>query len=160
MDFLTAISRVLGNEGGYVDDPNDPGGETNWGISKREYPDVDVAGLTRDEAMAIYNHDFWMPLRGAALPDSVAYQVLDFAVNSGIQTAIRALQKSAGVAADGVPGPVTMAALHKASPHDLLARFLAERLDFITRLKHWPEFGRGWTRRIAQNLRYSTEDIE
>lgn len=159
MNFLFAIERVLGHEGGYVNDPNDPGGETKWGISKRSYPDLDIANLTRDEAISIYNIDFWIPNRLASLPDSVAYQALDFAVNSGIRPAIAALQRAAGVAADGYIGPVTLAALASKSPHDLLVLYLAERIEYMTALKNWPNAGKGWARRIAKNLRYSAEDI-
>lgn len=160
MHFSLAIERVLGNEDGYVNDPNDPGGETKWGISKRSYPDLDIANLTRAQAIAIYNVDFWIPARIAALPDSVAYQALDFAVNSGIRPAIAALQRAAGAAPDGFVGPVTMAAIAAQTPHDLLVLYLAERLEYITNLKNWPHAGRGWARRIAKNLRYSAEDIQ
>lgn len=159
MDYVTAINRVLGHEGGYVNDPNDPGGETKWGISKRSYPDLDIPNLTRDQAITIYNIDFWIPARLAALPDSVAYQALDFAVNSGIRTAISALQRAAGSAPDGYLGPVTIAAIAGKSAHDLLVLYLAERLEFMTSLRNWPQAGRGWARRIAKNLRYSAEDI-
>lgn len=159
MNFLTAIERVLGHEGGYVNDPSDPGGETKWGISKRSYPNVDIKNLTRGEAIAIYNIDFWIKARCASLPDSVAYQVLDFAVNSGITPAIMALQRACGAAPDGHVGPVTMSRLSAMSDHDLLVLLLAERLEFMTNLKNWPNAGRGWARRIAKNLRYSAEDI-
>lgn len=160
MNFTTAIERVLGHEGGYVNDPDDPGGETKWGISKRSYPDLNIASLTRQQAIALYNLDFWIPARIAALPDSVAYQALDFAVNSGIQPAIMALQRAAGAAPDGYVGPITIAAIQRKSSHDLLVLYLAERLEYMTNLRNWPHAGRGWARRIAKNLRYSAEDIE
>ncbi len=158
MDFATAIDRVLGHEGGYVNDPADPGGETKWGISKRSYPEIDIASLTRDQAAAIYNIDFWMPARCSALPDSVAYQALDFAINSGIRAAIMALQRACGAAPDGYVGPITLERLRSTSDHDLVCRLLAERLEFMTNLKNWPSAGRGWARRIAKNLRYSAQD--
>ena len=89
MNFDTAFDRLMGNEGGYSNELNDPGGETKWGISKRSYPDLDIKNLTREQAKAIYLRDFW--IRGAMdqLPPAVAFQVFDFAVNSGIETAIR-----------------------------------------------------------------------
>lgn len=160
MHFAFAIERVLGNEAGYVNDPNDPGGETKWGISKRSYPEVDIKSLTRDQAITLYNIDFWIPARLAALPDSIAYQALDFAVNSGIRPALMALQRAAGAAPDGYIGPVTIAAIASKSPHDLLVLYLAERLEYMTNLKNWPNHGRGWARRIAKNLRYSAEDVD
>ena len=156
--FDIAINRLLGNEGGYVNDPNDPGGETKWGISKRSYPNLDIANLTRDQAIAIYKADFWDKIDGDAMPQGVGFQSLDFAVNSGIQTALRALQRAIGVADDGVFGPVSLAALKAADPADTIMRLLAERLMFMTGLSGWASFGRGWARRIAADLRYGAAD--
>ena len=156
--FDIAINRLLGNEGGYVNDPNDPGGETKWGISKRSYPNLDIASLTRDQAISIYRTDFWDKIDGDAMPPGVGFQLLDFAVNSGIQTAIRALQRALGVADDGVFGPVSLAALKAADPADTIMRLLAERLMFMSGLSGWANFGRGWARRIAADLRYGAAD--
>ena len=156
--FLTAINRVLGIEGGYSADPKDPGGETNWGISKRSYPNLDIASLTRDDAIAIYERDFWSKIDGDALPPGVGYQCLDFAVNSGVGTALRALQRAVGVADDGVFGPVSLAALKAQDAADTIMRFLAERLMFMSGLSNWLSFGRGWARRIATDLRYGAQD--
>lgn len=156
--FDVAINRLLGNEGGYVNDPNDPGGETNWGISKRSYPSIDIADLTRDQAIAIYKRDFWNAIHGDDLPPGVSFQALDFAVNSGIETAIRALQRAAGVADDGNVGPVTMAAFKSMGASDLVMRLLAERLYFMTGLSGWVNFGKGWARRIANDLRFGAID--
>jgi lysozyme family protein len=158
MTFDVAINRVLGSEGGYSNDPHDPGGETNWGISKRSYPDVDIKELTRDGAMVIYLRDFWTPILADLLPDAVAWQVLDFAVNSGIGTATRYLQRAVGVADDGHWGPVSQAAASLLTPCDLILSLNSERLEFMTKLKNWPSEGRGWARRIALNLRYGADD--
>ena len=158
MTFDTACDRLLGHEGGYVNDPNDPGGETNWGISKRSYPQVNIKALTRDDAKAIYQRDFWDRIHADLLPDGVAFQAFDFAVNSGIETAIRCLQRALGVADDGHWGPVSQAAANVATESDMIMRLNAERLDFMTRLSNWPHASRGWTRRIAQNLRYGAAD--
>jgi len=156
--FAIAINRLLGNEGGYVNDPADPGGATNWGISQRSYPSFDIASLTRDQAIAIYKSDFWDKIDGDAMPPGVGFQSLDFAVNSGIQTALRALQRAIGVADDGVFGPVSLAALKAADPADTIMRLLAERLMFMTGLSGWASFGRGWARRIAADLRFGAAD--
>lgn len=156
MDFDTAFERLIGHEGGYVNNPADPGGETNWGISKRSYPAVNIRALTRDQAKAIYLRDFWEPL-GDAHP-AVKFQVFDFAVNSGIQTAIRKLQASIGVADDGNWGPVSAAALQAMPLNDVLMRFAAYRLNFMTGLSTWDKFGRGWARRVASDLMYAAED--
>ncbi len=159
MDFSTAINRVLGSEGGYANDPNDPGGETNWGISKRAHPDLDIASLTRDQAVAIYKTELWDRIAPDNLPAFVQFQVLDFAINSGIGTAIRYLQRAVGVADDGVWGPISAQAVTIMPPCDLALRYLAARLDFLTRLHNWPTAGRGWARRIAADLLYEAEDL-
>lgn len=158
MTFDVAFDRLIGNEGGYVNDPDDPGGETNWGISKRAYPNVNIKNLTRDQAKEIYRQDFWNRISANQLPDGVAFQVLDFAINSGVETAIRYLQRAVGVADDGHWGRVSQAASQRMSESDLIMALNAERLDFMTRLKNWPTAGRGWARRIAQNLRYGAVD--
>jgi lysozyme family protein len=158
MNFDTAFDRLLGHEGTYSNDPADPGGETMWGISKRAYPDLDIAHLTRDEAKFIYLRDFWQKIHANELPGAVAFQVFDFAVNSGIGTAVRYLQRALKVADDGYWGPITRAAVTQTNETDLLLRFNALRLDFYTRLSTWPSFGKGWARRIAQNLLYAADD--
>ena len=156
--FDVAFDRLLGSEGGYSNNPADPGGETNWGISKRSYPNVDIKALTRVGAKAIYERDFWNRIHAEELPDGVAFQVFDFAVNSGIETAVRHLQRAVGVAEDGYWGPVTRAAVAAMSESDIIMRFVASRLDFWTSLSTWSTFGRGWSRRAASDLRYGSED--
>lgn len=156
--FPIYIDRVLGNEGGYVNNPADPGGETKWGIAKRSYPHVDIKSLTREQAVAIYQRDFWEQVHGDELPPSVAFQALDAAVNHGIGNAIRWMQRAAGVADDGHFGPVTWAAIKAADKNDLLLRFNAVRLDFYTRLSTWSTFGKGWARRVASDLMFAAED--
>lgn len=158
MNFAQAVERCLKHEGGYVNDPNDPGGETNWGISKRSYPELNIKELTRDEAIAIYRRDFWNRVRGDTLPDGVAYQLFDFAINSGIEVAVRALQKAVGAADDGIWGPYSQRLADATSETDMIMLLVAERLEFMTRLRNWPNHGKGWARRIALNLRYGAKD--
>jgi lysozyme family protein len=156
MNFDEAFSRLLGHEGGYVDNPKDPGGETNWGISKRSYPEVDIKALTMLDAKAIYLRDFWNPI-GAAHP-AIKFQAFDFAVNSGITTAIRKLQSSIGAADDGHWGPLSASRLAGFDTSDVLMIYLAERLDFMRKLSNWPSFSSGWAGRIADNLRFAAKD--
>ncbi len=158
MTFDEAFDRLIGHEGGYVNDPRDPGGETNWGISKRAYPTTTIKDLTREQARMIYRNDFWNRIRGDQLFDGVAFQVFDIAVNHGIETAVRMLQRAAGVADDGHWGPASQAAAEAMSESDQIMRLNAERLEFMTKLTTWPAFGRGWARRIAGNLRYGAFD--
>lgn len=168
--FPDFIERVLGHEGRFTAHSGDPGnwtgnkvgvGElkgTNWGIAANSYPHLDIVRLTRDEAIAIYHRDYWDTVRGDELPPMLAFQALDVAVNHGPSRARKMLQQAAGVLADGVIGPITLAALRAADPNDLTFRFLAERLDFYTSLPTWGVFGKGWTRRVAGNLRYAAQD--
>ena len=158
MDFFQACERVLGHEDGYVNNPEDPGGETKWGISKRSYPDLDIKTLTREQATEIYRHDFWDRVHAERFYDGVAFKTFDFAVNSGTETAVRYLQRALGVADDGHWGPVSQAAADTMSETDTLMCLNAERLDYMTRLKNWPNASRGWARRIAKNLRYGADD--
>ena len=158
MTFKTVFDRTLGHEGNYNNNPNDPGGETKWGISKRSYPNLIIKELTEEDAFNIYYRDFWLRLGMDRLPDGVQFQLFDFAVNSGIETAIRYFQRSLGIADDGYFGPVSFAASSIATESDMIMNLNAERLDYMTRLKNWPDASRGWARRIAANLKYGALD--
>lgn len=158
LNFNTAIERLLAVEKGYVNNPDDPGGETNWGISKRAYPNIDIKNLTRDGAIAIYKRDFWDVIEADILPSSVVYQLFDFAVNSGIQTAIRYFQRVLKVADDGYFGPVSKKAATEISECDMLLNLVAERLEFMTKLKNWPNAGKGWCNRLVENLHFAALD--
>lgn len=159
MNFDRAFERTVSIEGGYVNDPADPGGETKWGISKRAYPHLDIAALTREDARDLYRRDLWERAQMDELPEAVQFQVFDFAVNSGMETAVRKLQAAAGVADDGHVGPVTLAAVRAMSPCRLLLRYVGQRLGFLAKLSKWDAFGRGWANRIAQDLAYGAEDV-
>lgn len=159
MNFDTAFERVLGHEGGYINDPQDPGGETNWGISKASYPNLNIRTLTRDLAKSIYLADFWNRIHADQLPPAVAFQAFDFAVNSGIEPSVRALQRAANVPDDGYWGQVTAHAVQTTPTDKLVMRFVAERLEFWCNLGTWARFGKGWARRAAQDLRYGAVDL-
>jgi lysozyme family protein len=156
--FEDLIDRVLGHEGGYVNHPADPGGETQWGISRRSYPNLDIRNLSRAAAVSIYRRDFWQRVSGDFLPPAFAFQALDAAVNHGIETSVRWMQRAAGVADDGVIGPITLGAVRAANPADLVLLFNAERLAFYAKLRTFDSFGRGWCNRVAGNLRYAAGD--
>ena len=158
MNFDPAFDRLIGNEGGYANNPADPGGETNWGIAKRFHPGVDIKSLTRDQAKEIYRVEFWQAGQMDQYNGAIGFQVFDAAVNHGIQTAIRMLQRAADVADDGWVGPMTVAAVKAHSVTDILMRFIAMRIKFWTRLSTWPTFGDGWANRAADNLLYGAVD--
>jgi lysozyme family protein len=152
------IERCLGHEGAYWDDP--VGGPTKYGISQRSYPDLDIASLTIDDARAIYRRDFVKPLNLDTYPPGVAFQLFDFAVNSGPKTAIKQLQEALGLKPDGVVGPKTKAALAGKTDSDLVMLVIAERLDFMASLRNFIPNAKGWVRRMAANLRHGAEDTD
>lgn len=158
MSFDIVFERILGHEGGYVNNPKDPGGETKWGISKRSFPWVDIKNLTRDGALILYKKYFWDALNADELADGVIYQLADFAINSGIPPAIKALQRSVGTKDDGIWGSKSIKASKDTSESDIIMLILAERLELMTSLKNWDDAGKGWARRIAKNLRYGAHD--
>lgn len=158
MNFDDAFDKLIGLEGGYANHPSDPGGETMWGVTARVARAHGYQGgirfLSRDIAKAIYRTDYWDPIRADSLPERLRYTVFDAAVNSGVKQAVRWLQRSLDeVGEDGVLGPLTLDALNKGNALGLAIRFNAERLDFMTSLPTWGAFGRGWARRIAENLK-------
>ena len=168
--FDKSMSRLLPIEGGYSSDPKDPGNwtggkpgvgvlkGTKYGIAANTYPMEDIKNLTWERAKQLYKRDFWDAVHADTLPGAVAYNALDGAINSGASRSIQWLQKAAGVADDGRWGPVTQAAISKADPNDLVLRYCAYRLDFMTRLSSWPTYSKGWARRIAHNLIVGSED--
>lgn len=162
MSFDEAFERLIGHEGGYSDHKDDPGGETNWGITLRTARAAGYTGpmrtLSREQAKEIYREAYWQRARADQYDGAIGFQLFDAAVNHGIGNAVRFLQRAVGVADDGAVGPLTVAAVRRMSVTDVLARFNAERLDFYTRLSSWPSFGKGWVRRVAGNLRYAAED--
>lgn len=162
LSFDDAFNRLIGNEGGYVDDPRDPGGETIWGITRRVALAHGYTGamlnMTRDQAKRIYLSSYWNVI-GPDVHPAIKFQVFDFAVNAGVETAIRKLQQACEVATDGRWGPISAAALQAMPVDVVLMRFAAVRLQYYTSLSTWPTFGKGWTRRIANDLNYSATDI-
>ncbi len=170
MSFDEAFERTMGSEGGYKADRADRGdwtsGQVNkgqlkgtkWGISAMSYPDLDIKNLTRDEAKVIYEKDWWDKLGLDKYPTGMAYQLFDTAINSGWHNAAEILQAALGVKQDGNIGPVTLAKFKTVDTSDMLMLFLAARLEFMTNISTWGIYGRGWARRIAQNLRYATLD--
>ena len=156
--FGAAMTRILRFEGGYAKDPADPGGETNFGISKRSYPDVDIASLTPARAIAIYRQDFWHKPRIDQLPDTIAGAVLDVGINMGPKVAVMLLQDALTLAgervfSDGVIGPQTIGACDRVAPLALIAlyrwRVSTHYLDIVDAKPSSRKFLSGWLRRAA-----------
>jgi lysozyme family protein len=148
--FYKAILPVLKHEGGFVDNPNDPGGATKWGISQRTYPLLDIRALTEQDAIAIYKRDFWA-FQYDRMPYVVAAKVFDMAVNMGAKTAAKILQRAVEVVADGIIGPATIKAIESADEAVLLGNITLEQLKYYKAVvKNKPTtavFMAGWTKR-------------
>ena len=152
MNIEDALRILLRHEGGYVNHTDDPGGETNYGITravalKHGYTGS-MATLPLSVATDIYRKSYWAPIKADQIPDNLRFHVFDAAVNSGPAQAIKWLQQCAGTAVDGVVGPKTLEAAAKVTP----AQYSATRLRFMTGLSTWQTFGKGWARRICDNL--------
>ena len=151
MSFDFALAVILKHEGGYVNHPSDPGGETNFGISKRAYPSLNIKTLTKEQAGEIYRRDYWDPIKGDSLPLMLSIFAFDTAVNMGVSRAAHMLQGAAGVTQDGVIGPKTLKACQKA-PQAVLERMATLRIIRYTQLDKFDVFGRGWITRTVNVL--------
>lgn len=148
-DFDKAFERVIGVEGGYVNDPRDPGGETIYGITKRDHPDLWVDGPpSLDAAKARYKSQYWDKVRGDDLPWPINVLVFDAAVNQGAGPAIVMLQKALRVAQDGILGRQTLSAVAKADLADLTPRYMAHRALRYYGTRNFDRFGEGWLWRL------------
>ena len=160
--FLRAFPIVVSAEGGLTTDPADPGNwtggargrgvcrGTRWGISAAAYPTLDIARLTLADAQALCRRDYWDRVRGDELPAAAALLVFDAAVNNGVSRAVHWLQMAAGVAADGMLGAESLAAVHARPLQALLVEFQAQRMVFMAGLPTWRSFGLGWARRLCR----------
>ena len=132
--FEQAFAVVVGTEGGYVNNPADPGGETKFGISKRAYPHLDIGALELADAHAIYRRDYWDRLPGDSLAPPLALLAFDAAVNNGLGRARQWLA----------------AAAHAGDGAAICAEFTSLRLCFMAALPTWKTFGHGWSRRLCR----------
>ncbi len=127
-DYLPAINYVLPNEGGYSNDPADPGGATKFGILQRDWPEVDIASITVEQAIAWYQPNYWNKAPYSALTNQqVASKLFDMHVNCGLKTAVMVAQQALGFSVadvDGNFGPATLAAINAADPSSFLAQVI------------------------------------
>lgn len=154
--FEKNIGKTLKHEGGYVNDVSDPGGETNFGISKRSYPDVDIKNLTIEQAKIIYFNDFWKPFFYEKIDVDLAGKVFDTAVNIGPKKAFKLLQQAvnnygANLLVDGSVGEKTIQAVNKLDPKILLAEFRVQQEQYynslVTSNPKLKKFINGWIKR-------------
>lgn len=171
-DFARSLAQILVFEGGWSDDPFDPGGPTNRGITLSVYAraigeDVTAESHSRLKAQLrdipealvqkIFLERYWHPARCDQLPAALAHFHFDCAVNQGVAGAARMLQEALGVDGDGEIGPLTLAAANTKPLPDSLAAYAEIRRRRYRRLHHFWRFGRGWLARVDQALAQSLD---
>lgn len=150
-----AFELVILNEGGYVNDPYDKGGETKYGISKKQYPHVDIPSLTLEQARDIYHKDYWCRYKCDCLPDAVGLVLFDSVVNSNAKRMIKFLQECLGMPADGIIGNQTIGACNRLPLKKIINDFLDKRLAYLMTLSDWKRYGKGWANRIKRVREYA-----
>lgn len=156
INYPKITTLLFQHEGGYVNDPKDPGGATNRGITIGTYSDWlgrkatinEVKAMPKETADAIYKKNYWDKIRADDLPIGVDAAVFDFGVNSGPARAVRYLQSIVGTPADGIMGPKTIAACDKYEPAYIINKLCDNRLNFLKGLNTWDRFKNGWTSRV------------
>lgn len=157
-NFPTALTALLRHEGGFVNNPADPGGLTNLGVTKAVWEEwvrhpvseKDMRGLTPAAVLPLYKRRYWDRVNGDLLPTGIDYIVFDAAVNSGPGRAVKWLQETLKVPQTGVVDEATRKALSGADPKQLIGTYNAARLLFLQKLSTWKVFGNGWARRVAE----------
>ena len=153
--FEEIIEQVLEHEGGYVNDPNDLGGETKYGITKRFYPELNIKELTKEKAKQIYKDDYWDKNRIETLPQNLWHIFFDMCVNMGRRTAVKILQRAAnskgrGIDVDGGMGPATLKALKGIETERVRAYRVKYYSDLVTKKPEQEKFYYGWYRRATE----------
>ena len=164
-NFEQCMGWLLEHEGGYVNHPSDPGGETNLGVTRavyeqyagRQVMDGEMEGLTHDDVYPIYKENYWNRLRADDLPSGVDFCTFDWGVNSGVSRAAKALQRIVGVEQDGGIGPMTIAAVGDFPCDLILDKLHYARQSFYEKLSTFDTFGKGWTRRNNETKQQALE---
>jgi len=153
-NFNECLDLVLKAEGGWVNHPQDPGGETNLGVTKRvweEYvghPVETLKKLTKDDVAPLYEQKYWRPCYGEVLPRGLDYIVFSMGVNAGPGRSVKLLQSSIGCLPDGVIGPKTRELICASNSAALINKFSEARREYYHSLKTFPVFGKGWLNRV------------
>jgi len=164
-NYDKCLETILHHEGGYVNHPEDPGGETNLGVTKRVYQEwggtKDMKDLTFDDVAPIYKKNYWDKMKCDDLPSGLDLCVFDFGVNAGPGRAAKYLQTLIGTVADGGIGPNTLTKLKeytdKTGVKETITNYQNERQDYYEKLSTFKTFGRGWTRRVEETTKLALE---
>ncbi len=153
-DFDPAVTKTLIREGGatYTHDPDDPGGETKFGISKRAFPKENIRQLTEERARALYRQHYWDRIKGDQIESQiVAENLFDTAVNMGVITAVKIVQVALDVTVDGIIGPKTLAAINSMDSKELIPRLalakIARYADLCNKNPRLKKYLLGWINR-------------
>jgi len=154
-NFKECLALVLKSEGGWVNNPNDPGGETNLGVTKRVWeewvghPVATMKNLTEAEVAPLYEQKYWRPCYGEVLPRGLDFVVFSMGVNAGPGRSVKLFQSAIGCVPDGIIGPKTRELILASNSATLIAKFSEARRDYYRSLKTFPIFGKGWLSRVA-----------
>lgn len=162
------LETILHHEGGYVNHPEDPGGETNLGVTKRVYEEFggtkDMKDLTVEDVEPIYKKNYWDRVKADQLPSGLDLCVFDFGVNAGTGRSAKFLQGMIGATQDGAIGPATLAKVNEFVSMEgvdgAIAEFQHRRQGYYEGLKTFATFGRGWTRRVTETTQLAIEMMD
>jgi len=153
-NFQECLDLVLKSEGGWVNNPADPGGETNLGVTKRVWEEYvghavqSLKKLTKDDVAPLYELKYWRPCYCEVLPRGLDFVVFSMGVNAGPGRSVKLLQQSIGCVPDGVIGPRTRELISASNSANLIAKFSETRREYYRSLKTFPIFGKGWVARV------------
>lgn len=152
-NFCQSFNFVIGVEGGYVMDPNDRGGETKWGISRRAYPELDIKNLTIEDAKGIYMEGYWIPCQCASMSYEAALSLFDCAINMGCSQSIKIAQELLSITQDGIMGNQTLESIKNYFGNFLLD-FNTLRILKYSKFKNFEIYGKGWIKRVLKLINY------
>ena len=166
-NFDKCLEMLLSHEGGFVNHPEDPGGITNLGVTKkvydewtgRESTEQEMRDLTPEDVGPIYKKNYWDRIKGDSLPSGVDWCAFDWCVNSGKSRPSKAIQRAVGATQDGAIGPATIGLIMEKDPEEIINYVYGVRQDFYKSLKTFETFGRGWTRRNKETLHQALEMV-
>jgi len=153
-NFKECLDLLLKSEGGWVNHPSDPGGETNLGVTKRvweEYvghPVESLKKLTKEDVAPLYEQKYWRPCYCEVLPRGLDFVVFSMGVNAGPGRSVKLLQSAIGCVPDGVIGPRTRELISSSNGADIIVKFSEARREYYRTLKTFPIFGKGWLARV------------
>jgi lysozyme family protein len=164
-NYQKCLEIILHHEGGYVNHPKDPGGETNLGVTKRVYEEhggtKDMKDLTVEDVAPIYKKGYWDKMKCDDLPLGLDLCVFDFGVNAGPGRAAKYLQTLVATKADGGIGPNTLAKvdeyINKFNVKHAIDRYQNNRQKYYEELSTFDTFGKGWTRRVEETTKLALE---